>query len=68
MDKQELHDKISETTKQTSVPVNDFIAVYGNDNVRNIGKEKITRADVLAERYGLSVSKQGSNYIFIREV
>lgn len=67
MNKQELHDKISATTDQTIVPADDFISVYGNDNVRNIGKKKITRADVLAERYGLSVSKEGADYIFIRE-
>jgi hypothetical protein len=67
MNKQELHDKISATSDQTTVPADDFISVYGNDNTRNIGKKKITRADVLAERYGLSVSKQGTDYIFIRE-
>ena len=67
MNKQELHDEISATTNQTIITVDDFISVYGNDNVKNVGKNKITRADVLAERYNLSVSKQGTDYIFIRE-
>ena len=66
MDKQELHNKISSTVTTTTVPVDDFISVYGNDNVKPVGKKKITRADILAERYGLTVEKQGNDYLFTR--
>ena len=68
MNKQELHDQLAEGPCTISEDV--FIEIYGND--RKASKRKgygknVSRADILAKVHGLSVSKEGADYIFIRE-
>lgn len=66
MSKDELHDLLISAGDNVTVPVADFIEVYGNDNVRKVGKKKVTRADILAKRYGFTVVKDGDDYNFTR--
>jgi hypothetical protein len=67
MNKQELHDKLAEGP--CTISENVFIEIYGND--RKASKRQgygvnVSRADILAHVHGLSVTKEGANYIFTK--
>jgi len=66
MNKQELHDALAEANNIT-ISENVFIDIYGNDNKRKVKKDvEEGRADILARVHGLTVSKQGTDYVFVR--
>ena len=74
MDKQELHDQLAQGPCTISEDV--FIEIYGNDRkaphmgfdpVNPNKKVDVVRANILARVHGLSVSKEGTDYIFTRE-
>lgn len=68
MDKQELHDMLSnEDNLEINIHEQVFIDIYGKDDTRKIQGRNYNRADILATVHGLKVNKEGSNYIFIRE-
>lgn len=68
MDKQELHDQLADTSNiEIGIPEQVFIDIYGKDDEREIQGHTYTRADILARVHGLSVTKEGTDYVFVRE-
>ncbi len=68
MNKQELHDQLAQGSCVISEDV--FIGIYGNDRQASERKgygKNVSRADILARVHDLSVSKEGTDYVFIRE-
>lgn len=70
MDKEAIHDLLSQVKaglKESAIlTVDNIIEVYGDDQIRIIGKEEKGRADVFATVYSLDVTKNPDSYTFTR--
>jgi hypothetical protein len=68
--KQDIHDRLASITDTAIITVDEFVSVYGNDDRRKFGTAKVEmgRADILANTYGLSVSKEEGNYTFTKDL
>jgi hypothetical protein len=62
--KTDLHNKLKNVKDTVTITVDEFISVYGNDNTRKQRGVTLSRADILAKVYNLSVEKQDNNYVF----
>lgn len=66
MDKAELHNQLANLTDPVVIASQDFIDIYGKDDKRKVKGVQMSRADILAGTYGLSVVQDGNNYTFTR--
>jgi len=73
VDKQELHDQLAQGS--CTIPEDVFISIYGDDrkaphlgfdSINPKKKVDVARANILARVHGLSVSKEGTDYVFVR--
>lgn len=69
MNKQELHNKLSNLTDSVTITKDEFIEVYGNMREISGPKNKTKnqgRPDILANTYNLTVTQDGDNFTFQR--
>jgi hypothetical protein len=68
--KKEIHQRLKDIKNTTAITEDEFIQVYGNDQKRMHktldGLKEMSRADILAQAYGLTVEKQGKVYRFTK--
>lgn len=68
--KKEIHQRLKEINKIAVITEDEFIQVYGDDEKRlhktHDGKKEMSRADILAQAYSLTVEKTGKTYKFSR--
>jgi len=68
MNKEELHDKLRSCISAVTISSQEITDIYGNDTSRKMRNVDTSRADVLARTYNLSVTKDGNDYLFVKEL
>jgi len=67
MNKEELHDKLRSCQTSVTISSQEITDIYGNDTSRKMRGVDTSRTDVLARTYNLSVTKNGNDYLFVKE-
>lgn len=67
--KGQIHARLADIETQTTITVDEIIQAYGQDDRRKLPgyKQELSRADILAQCYGLKVTKEGDNYLFYKD-
>jgi len=68
VNKEDLHNKLRTCRTSVTISDQDIIAIYGNDTSRKMRGVDTSRADVLARTYKLTVTKDGNDYLFVKEL